>query len=65
MYSIIRSHILMNFMIRWIENGFMHFPDGSVSPITEKDEVLESSAICRELPAIAEESLGEIEPNKE
>lgn len=65
MHKIIKNHILMNYMIKWIENGFMHFPDGSVSPIPEKDEMLEYSAIEKEdnhyLHPITEESLGEID----
>ena len=65
MNKIIKNNILMNYMIKWIENGFMHFPEGSVSPIPEKDEILECSAIEKEddrfLHPITEESLGEIE----
>lgn len=65
MNKIIKNHILMNSMIKWIENGFMHFPEGSVSPIPEKDEILEYSAIEKEddhfLHPITEESLGDIE----
>lgn len=64
MHKIIKNHILMNYMIRWIENGFMHFPDGSVSPIIEKDENLEYSAIEKEddryLHPITEESFNDI-----
>lgn len=65
MHKIIKNHILMNYMIRWIENGFMHFPEGQVSPIPEKDEILEYSAIEREgdhyLQPITEESLADID----
>ena len=65
MNKIVTDHILMNSMIRWIENGFMHFPEGNVSPIPEKDEILEYSAIEREeehyLQPITEESIGDIE----
>jgi hypothetical protein len=54
----------MNYMIRWIENGFMHFPTGSISPIIEKDENLEYSAIVKEddrfLHPISEESFNDI-----
>jgi hypothetical protein len=64
MHKIIKSHILMNYMIRWIENGFMHFPTGSISPIIEKDENLEYSAIEKEddrfLHPITEESFNDI-----
>ncbi|CAI2361438.1 unnamed protein product [Moneuplotes crassus] len=65
MNKIIKNHILMNYMIRWIENGFMHFPEGSVSPIPEKDEMLEYSAIEKEddnfLHPITEESICDID----
>lgn len=64
MHKIIKHHHLMNYMIKWIENGFMHFPEGSVSPIEEKDEMLEYSDIERDhrqfLHPITEESLADI-----
>lgn len=63
--KIIKNHIMMNSMIRWIENGFMHAPRGSVSPIQEKEEILEWSSIEKDynhyLHPITEESIGEID----
>ena len=44
-WKIIKNHIMMNSMIRWIENGFMHAQRNSVSPIQEKEETLEYSSI--------------------
>ena len=56
---------MMNSMIRWIENGFMHAPRESISPIQEKEEILEYSSIDKDynhyLHPITEESLGEID----
>ena len=56
---------MMNSMIRWIENGFMHAQRNSVSPIQEKEETLEYSSIEKDynhyLHPITEESIGEID----
>lgn len=65
MVKIVKNHVLMNSMIRWIENGFMQVQDGCVSPIPEKEEVLECSSIEKDynhyLHPITEESLGDLD----
>jgi hypothetical protein len=62
MHKIIKNHILMNSMIRWIENGFMHLPENAQQN-ADKSEILEYSSIEKspQLYPITEESIGDLD----
>ena len=63
MHTIVQNHILMNYMIKWIENGFMEY--NNITPDRVKDKSCDLSSIDKPedvhyLQPITEESIEDI-----